>query len=275
MEEDGFKYTEDGQQVMVLEKISDTVHRIQFVYEHEDREEPYFGNTKLWDKLLFDSPPLPKLHELAAKLEAQIDKDRETRKQLDSEVKKLREQKAALENEFRSIPGLQNIVDFLKNPPTHFICQRYHYPHIVPVDKCKVDYSHLADLGIQTSYGLKEPQAVWYIKIKKENSWDYSDQMSGIPCNGEEDAKVKLKSELQKWFDKNPLHNSRDIDTVIMLRENGVDVPESCLNAHIASLEQEYKKIGLDVDAQKAKKLGEIDKWNTLLEASKASKKEA
>lgn len=267
MEDECVKYTEDGQQVVVIENISETVNRVQFVYERDDSE-PYFGNTRLWDKLLFDSPPIPKLHEFAEKLDKQIDKQQEQKRLLDLEVQSLRQQKADLEKEFSAIPGLQNIVDFLKNPPTHFILQKYSYPYIVSADQCKVDYSTLAAIGIKTGYGLQEPKVQWWIKVKKGNNYDYDDQIDGIPCSSLEDAKAKLKVRLQKWLNDGGIRFS--VQIIYMLRENGVEVPESIIASNIESLNKELEEIGLDVDAQKAKKRGEIDEWTALLDGEKS-----
>jgi hypothetical protein len=271
MEDMDFKYTEDGQQVIVLEKISETVTRIEPVYDRGD-DEPYFGDSRLWDKPLFDSPPIPRLHELAEKMEQQITKQQEQKKILDSEVQALRSQKELLGKEFSAIPGLQNIVDFLKNPPTHFVLQKYGPPYIVPIEECKVDYSHLANIGIKTGYGLSEPKVRWWIKVKRANSYDYDDQIDGIPCNGLEDAKAKLRVELQKWAASSSARYS--IPVINMLRENGIEVPESIITSNIESLNAEFEKIGLDVDAQKAKKRGEIDEWRALLDGSSIPSKE-
>lgn len=268
MEDYDFKYTEEGQQVVVLEKISDNVHRIQFTYERED-DEPYFGKAQLWDKPLFDSPPMPKMHELAEKMEKGIAVQIEQRKSLTDEIKALKDRKTALETELSTIPGLQNIVDFLKSPPTHFICERYHYPYIVSVDRCKVDYSHLANIGIKTGYGLREPEVLWWVKTKKENSYDYNDQETGIPCNGIDDARAKLKVALKKWYDSNKGYRHTP-HTINMLKENGVDVPDTYIADMIASLNAEHNKIGLDVEAQKAKKRVEIDEWQSLLSTDTA-----
>ena len=262
MEDFDFKYTEDGQQVVVLEVISDSIKRIEFVYENGDGE-PYMGKSQLWDKPLFDSPPVPRLHELAEKMTQQLDQQREQRKALDLEIKELKSRKSALETEFSSIPGLQNIVDFLKNPPTHFILQKWHYPYIVPIDQCKVEYSTLATIGVKTGYGMKEPQVQWWVRKKKENSYDYHDSEDGTPCNGLEDAKAKLKVALKQWVAKGGFHYN--VSIINMLRENGIEVPRSVILDGIASLNSEYDKIGTDVETQKTKKRGEINQWEALL----------
>lgn len=271
------KYTEDGRKVHVHESINERVFRISYVYYRDEDDEGgeegewVSQDSYLHDKPLFDSPPLPRFHAEVSRIEQQIERIEGERKALAAEVQALRSDKSALDKEFRQVPGLKNIVEFLRNPPTHFIMQRYHHPRIVPAEECKVEHSVLAHMGIKTDWGISGPQVVWWVKAKPKNSWDSTDSERAIPCNGIEDAKEKFRSALAAWYRDNP-NRGFSIADIKMLRENGIEVPASYIAAMVASMTAEKDKIGADVEDRKQKKQGEIEQWQALLDpAAQAS----
>lgn len=105
-------------------------HVVQTVYEHDEYDEPLYGQPEVW-RDIYRTPPTPKLHVEIADLEAKIGAARTELNQIREQRREEDREYAAMINQRKQFTQLQKLDDYIAGKITHFVVQRSYSDSVV------------------------------------------------------------------------------------------------------------------------------------------------
>lgn len=228
-------------------------HVVQTKYEHDDYDEPLYGQPEVW-RDIYRSPPTVKLHGEVAEIEAKLNAARAELSQIRQQRHQEDREYAARANERKQFAQLKTLDDFIAGKITHFfVVEGYgERMSIQTFDEFMVSKEDRYErkLRLLSLFGGSKGDLGWYVDR-------YSDGSGGgngrcFPALSYEDA-VRLASE---WIDgryadlRTKEHKHASLDLSKAAERFGLKIPadikqwaaQTAASIHESSLKQARKQ---------------------------------
>lgn len=229
-------------------------HVVQTVYEHDDYDEPRYGQPEVW-RDIYRSPPTAKLHGEIAELEAKLNATRAELHAIQDQRRTEDRDYAARLNERKRFKQLQTLDDFISGKITHFFTVEGYGERmsIQTFDEFMVSKEDRYErkLRLLSLFGGSKGDLSWYVDRYSDGSGGSNGRC--FPALSYEDA-VRLASE---WIEgryadvRSKEHKHASLDLANSAERFGLPVPDDIAGwakqtadtVHESSLKQARKQL--------------------------------
>lgn len=204
-------------------------HVVQTVYEHDDYDEPRYGQPEVW-RDIYRTPPTAKLHGEIADLEAKLNAARIELNQIREQRREEDREYAARSSERKRFAQLQTLDDFIAGKITHFFTVEGYGERmsIQTFDEFMVSKEDRYErkLRLLSLFGGSKGDLAWYVDRYSDGSGGSNGRC--FPALSYEDA-VRLSSE---WLDgryadvRTKEHKHASLELASAAERFGLKVPD-------------------------------------------------
>lgn len=269
MSEKTYKYTEEGQQVVVVSEIRPNVWEVYMAFseyfdedekemDEEESEVFYHDESTLYHGKLYDSPPLPVYHAKVNELNERIKELKAEESAMINKISALRNAEMEFENPKSFISGLGNLKRLITELPTHFMLvgTKSDLPKIIPFKDVDVVQDKVATIRIKPERNWGScSQIFWAVRLNWRN-----DNVEAIPCFSIEEAKEHYRKRLveaSKWNDLgyNYLVWRNAMKTI------GIEPSAAATNKYNESVNKEAEQKRKELEASIERQKRELEKF--------------
>ena len=237
-------------------------HIVEPIYEHDDYEEPSYGQPETWREV-FAVPPTAKLHAEVAEIEQQLLAARNALAEVRAERRAEDAEYAARGTNRKQFEKLKNLDDFIAGKITHFVVQNDYSDQVTiePFDSFMPEANerrYEKKLRLLSLYGDSKGDLSWRIERYSDGSGDGWKHGNCWPAISYEDALAKADAWLQKryaeWRKEPDGHQKyKSLAYADSAAALGLTIPED-IAAHAKAMREKHLQAGIasakkDLDA--------------------------
>jgi hypothetical protein len=212
------KFTEQGQEVEIVQKLSDGRFLVAYVMEYGYDGEEYVSEDPVVVDRVFDCAPTCKLDARVDKLTSEIVDLTRKRSELTKELREAAAQHEEHMAKYTKYAGLEQLDKFIDGKITHYVIDiQWSSPEIKTFEEMVGDYDGKAP-RLLSLFGSSEGSLDWRLNRYRDDSGSWR---KCIPCLSYEEAVEKLAGVMYEKMEEYVSQGTLEI-----CDRYGIDVPE-------------------------------------------------
>lgn len=213
------KYTEQGQEVEVLQELGDGRFLVAYVMEYGYDDEGYVSDDPVVADRVFDEPPTAKLNAKVVELQDKIMQLQAERSDLAARLWESRDRHKKRLERYAQYDALQHLDSFIDGKITHYVTDiQWGPPDIKTLEETFGDF-HGVGPRLLSLFGNSEGRLDWRLNRYKDDSGSWR---VCIPCLSYDEAVVKLSEIMREKMAEDEVPSMRKIE---VCDKYGIDVP--------------------------------------------------